>query len=378
MPAIRESRPRGAPFPACARLLSPGRTALVSALAARGRRALPLHRRGTDFGYALPLRRPVPRGATFAREAHARWDASEPVFAPGIAADGLAPHAAAIDRSLAMFERLRRGGEFLDELAERLDGDAEFVYRGSSVEHDDPRDVETVFFAAASGPFAGEADLWSRFAWIANDESDASLRIRHSSGDGAADGWMQASERKARAVDALVQRAFPECAVVDDCAGLQELLAALLRRPFRLSERILYNNAPDGGAVFHHDAESGQLGVCFCQLEGRTAWLSLSKRRLARLLVREGLAADERKGIERLDRDDDRSLWRRLNRDAAFAQRLSAHGALYVLEPGDAILLPSQAFDDCAWHSVIALGERPSLAHSYGIFAANPAAARRR
>jgi hypothetical protein len=47
---------------------------------------------------------------------------------------------------------------------------------------------------------------------------------------------------------------------------------------------------------------------------------------------------------------------------------LSAHGAVYVLEAGDSILLPSQAFDDCAWHSVIALGDRPSLAHSYGIF----------
>lgn len=376
MPAIAADRarnPRLPPLLPCARLLPGDAHSLVAALRARGREALPLQRRGADFGFVVPLRRPDPASREFARDARRRFDASEPVFAPGIARRGLARQADAIERSLRMFERLREGGDFLDELAERLDGDPEFTYQHSSVEHDDPRDVETVFFTASSGAFAGEQDLWSRFAWIADDESDASLRIRHSSGDGSADGFQRSSERQARATDALVQRAFPECAIVDACEPLQSLLRDLLRRPFRLSERILYNNAPDGGAVFHHDAEPGQLGVCYCQFEGRTAWLSLSKRRLARLLVRDGLARDERAAIERLDHDERRPLWRRLNRDADFARVLAAHGALYVLEAGDAILLPSQAFDDCAWHSVIALGSRPSLAHSYGIFpAADP------
>lgn len=376
MPALADERARPLRLPPpepCARLLPSGARALVAALRARGREAFPLRRRGADFGYVVPLRRPDPASRAFANDARRRFDASEPVFAPGIAEKGLARHAAAIERSLRMFDRLREGGDFLDELAERLDGDPDFAYQHSTVEHDDPRDVETVFFTATAGPFAGEQDLWSRFAWIANDESDASLRIRHSSGDGSADGFQRSTERQGRAVDALVQRAFPECAIVDGCAPLQSLLRAMLRRPFRLSERILYNNAPDGGAVFHHDAENGQLGVCFCQFEGRTAWLSLSKRRLARLLVRDGLARDERAAIERLDRDEDRPLWQRLNRDAEFARVLAAHGALYVLEAGDAILLPSQAFDDCAWHSVIALGDRPSLAHSYGIFPATDA-----
>ena len=139
-----------------------------------------------------------------------------------------------------------------------------------------------------------------------------------------------------------------------------------------MSERILYNNHPDGGAVFHHDAEPAQLGVCFSQLQGHTAWLSIGKRRLAQLLVRTGHARDQRAAMARLDQGDDQKLWRVLNRDAAFTGELAARGALFVLQAGDSILLPSHGIDDVAWHSVLALGDQPSLAHSYGLFARQP------
>ena len=347
-----------------ARILPLADAAIAAAWTARGRRVELLQRRNAKLGYVMPLRRDLPSFPA----AKATWDTSEPVFLPGILGAGLDACAAAIEESLAMFERLRQGGEFLDELESRMSEDLDFAYAGSSGESDDPRDVEAVFFRAESGEFAGEQDLWARASWIANDETDMSMRIRHSSGDGAPDGWLRATDRTCRAVDELARRAFPECAAIDECEPLQTLLAGLLQRPFRLSERILYNNAPNGGAVFHHDAEPGQSGVCFSQLEGRTAWLTLSKRRLARILVRNGAAKDERLAIQRLDRGEDRELWQCINRDESFAQQLSAHGAVYVLEAGDSILLPSQAFDDCAWHSVIALGDRPSLAHSYGIF----------
>ena len=150
------------------------------------------------------------------------------------------------------------------------------------------------------------------------------------------------------------------------------MLDHLLQRPHRLSERILYNNAPDGGAVFHHDAEPGQLGVCFSQLQGHTAWLALGKRRLAALLVRTGTCRTQRSAMDRLDQGSDRELWRVMNREAGFTAHLAAHGALFVLRAGDSILLPSHGIDDVAWHSVLALGERPSLAHSYGLFPRAP------
>jgi hypothetical protein len=69
-----------------------------------------------------------------------------------------------------------------------------------------------------------------------------------------------------------------------------------------------------------------------------------------------------------LDAGPEAELWRLLNRDAAFTAELAARGALFVLQAGDSILLPSHGIDDVAWHSVLALGSRPSLAHSYGLF----------
>jgi hypothetical protein len=121
--------------------------------------------------------------------------------------------------------------------------------------------------------------------------------------------------------------------------------------------------------LFHHDAEPGQLGVVFCQLEGHTAWISLGKRRLAALLAKTGHARNTSRAMAALDHGD-LALESMINRDAAFTAQLAARGALFVLQAGDAILLPSFSIDAVAWHSVIALGERPSLAHSYGIFPA--------
>jgi hypothetical protein len=47
---------------------------------------------------------------------------------------------------------------------------------------------------------------------------------------------------------------------------------------------------------------------------------------------------------------------------------LVARGAFFRLEAGDVLILPSPSPAVCAWHSVFALGARPSVAHSYGLF----------
>jgi hypothetical protein len=198
------------------------------------------------------------------------------------------------------------------------------------------------------------------------------LRIRFSAGLDQLEEWQRTSDHTASWSDRFAARAFPEADAILRCGALRTLLDALLQRPHRLSERIVYNNAPGGGAVFHHDAEPGQLGVVFSQLEGRTAWLAIGKRRLAAVLVRMGHARDARRALQALDDGNDPELWRLLNRDAAFTGQLAARGALFVLQAGDAILLPSHGIDDVAWHSVTALGNKPSLAHSYGVFARRP------
>lgn len=352
------------PLP-CARLLPAAGARLAGALRRRGREVHALQRRGCAHGSAVPLRRAAPALA----EARRAWRAAEPVFVPGILAARLPAHAGAIAATLAMFERLRRGGRWLDELDRRLPDDCGFVYAGSTVDRDDPREIERVFADAVRGGEVVARDLSALLAWIAHDDRDRSLRIRFSCGKDRVGDWLLADEATAEASSALAARAFPEGAAITGSRPLQRLLASLLQRPFRLGERIVYNNAPGGGAVFHHDAEPGQLGVAFSQLEGRTAWLAASKRRLGQILVAHGAARTLAAAMARLDgADGDAALQQVLNREPRFTAQLAARGALFVLRAGDCILLPSHGTDDVAWHSVFALGGRASLAHSYGIF----------
>ncbi len=339
--------------------------ALAPKLRRRGRQVFALRRRGADLGSVVVVDRTPPSLAT----ATARWRTGDAVYLPGVAAAGLARHSAAIEASLRMFDRLRAGGSWLRELERRLADDADLRYAGSTVDRSDDREIERVFVDAEPGGKVVAKDLWAMLAWIATDRSDRSLRVRFSAGLERLESWLQASDLTAGWVDQFAARAFPECAAILGCAPLRAMLDHLLARPHRLSERILYNNAPNGGAVFHHDAEPGQLGVCFTQLEGHTAWLTLPKRRLARLLVAAGYAAKPPLAMAALDQNDDRRLWQLMNRDPGFTAALAAHGALFVLQAGDSILLPSHGIDDVAWHSVVALGRRPSLAHSYGLFA---------
>ena len=345
-----------------ARHVHPGADDVVRALRRRKRAVWPLRRRGADLGYAVAVTRELPSR----EQALARWCASEPVFAPGILGRGLLPHAKAIAASLRLFDRMRAGGSFVDEIERRIGGDPELHFRGHGKNRDNPRELARLHFDAGPDVAVVARDLWSQLVWIAAG-TDRSLRIRFGAGPDAADASAPVADLTHGWADLLASRVFPESAAILDCAPLRTLLQRLLQRPHRLSERIVYNNCPDGGALFHHDAEPGQLGVVFCQLEGHTAWISLGKRRLAALLSKCGHARNASRAMAALDHGDD-ALEAVINLDAAFTAALAARGALFVLQAGDAILLPSFSIDAVAWHSVIALGKRPSLAHSYGIF----------
>ena len=64
----------------------------------------------------------------------------------------------------------------------------------------------------------------------------------------------------------------------------------------------------------------------------------------------------------------DEPLWRLLNMDPGFTQRVAEANALIVLAPGDVLVLPSPDRENTAWHSVFAVGDQPSLGLSFGIF----------
>ena len=330
-----------------------------------------LARRGLRHGSFLPTRA-APRDDGARRAA---WDQDRPVFLPGILAPGLDRHRAAIARTLRLFEALRRDERSLqDEVRARLAQRRELSPSGAIVDLADGRELEKVFVDGMRGRRFAARGLYAKLSWIAHDERDASLRIRFSFGSEDERDWQKETLRAPWA-DRYAEALFPECAAQAGNTRLRAVIERLARRRVRFSERIVYNNAPGGGAVFHHDCEPHQLGVVFGQLAGATAWLALPKRALAdhvtscaRTPALRRLAGTTRRALHALDGEDPR-LARLLNETPAFTARLAAYGALFHLRAGDALLLPNHAWDDTCWHSVFALGKRASLAHSYGIFA---------
>lgn len=329
--------------------------------------AYALVRRGVKHGRVRPAG-PAADGPDPA----AAWAASRAVHLAG-ALRPLAPFASAVTRSRALFERARQGRlDFQRNVWRRLGETRAWEAAGAATDLMDAREIEKVF-AVERG--RGGREVWAKLSWISRDDRDESVRIRFSFGSEFAQEWCTDPAR-ARAADRFAEAVFPECAAITGNVGLARLLRKLNGRAVRLSERIAFANAPGGGAPFHHDHEPGQLGVVFGQLAGRTAWLAIPKRELAEVvagLARGPVASIARtpaRALRALDRDDRTDLDRLLNATPALTRALVERGALFVLSAGDVLLLPSHGPDDVAWHSVFALGDRPSLGHSYGIFAA--------
>ena len=317
-----------------------------------------LDRRGVPHGYVVP----EPLEET--TDAAAAWRRGAPIVLPGLLADGIDEYANEIGNTLRCFAHLRDGGSWLDACDLLLGDEAGFAYSGSTVDHGDAREIERLFVDAVDDSGAKVArDLTARASWIADDESDLSMRIRFSFGHESLREWLDVADPRAAWSDRFAAAVFPECAVLDNEEN-RGRLAEWRGAEVRLSERIVYSNAPGGGAVFHHDADPHQRGVLFGQLEGRTAWLALPQSELDAAIT----AHTDAFGEAPLDHPIGEDLWRLLNMTPAFTQRLAESGALRVLGPGDAIVLPTPDPDHIAWHSVFALGAEPSLAHSYGIF----------
>ena len=326
-----------------------------------------LRRRGVAHGVVRGGRSAIVAGTP--REL---WAAAEPLHFPGVLASALAAARDDVRRTRSLFERLGESrSDFADHVWRRLSGQRRFIAGGASRDLADPREIQKVHADRVRGGRA--ADLWAKLSWISRDERDPSLRIRFSFGSELADDWSHSLQR-ARAADELAEAVFPECRVLARNVSALRWLRRATGGAVRLSERILFANAPGGGAAFHHDAETDQLGVAYAQLAGRTAWLALPKRELAALIstsapsraLARGMRTPQR-ALRTLERPLP-ALDRLLNSDPRLTRDLAEAGRLYVLSAGDVLFLPSPGPDDVAWHSVFALGTRPSLALSFGIF----------
>ncbi|MFO0984914.1 MAG: hypothetical protein U1E76_24830 [Planctomycetota bacterium] len=328
-----------------------------------------LERRGVHHGYVRE------RCRTTTPAIPRRWHDAEAIVLRAVLPVGAAR--ATIARSVAHFRAFGRGAGLQPMVARQLVR-APPLFRLAGVSQDvfDPREIEKVYVDAWRGGRCVARGLYAKLSWVARETDDRSLRVRCSFGSEHLLDWRRDPVR-ATWSDRYAECLFPEARLITGNRRVTSLLTRLTRGRVRLSERIIYANAPGGGAVFHHDAEPGQKGVIYGQMAGATAWLAISKRSLAAVVAQHAAsrplrrsAGTQAKALRALaERTDWDPLHRLLNATPSFTRALVERGACIVLHPGDVLLLPSHGPDDATWHSVFGIGRRPSLAHSYGLFA---------
>lgn len=320
-----------------------------------------------------------------------KWQASNAVFLKGFVKKAIVSNKDHIKRSLAMLESVLDGDEIealLEEspYIERIE--EKFEMLGVILDEGDSQEIEKIEFDAMIDGEVDAENLWLKASWLSYEDDDVSLRFRFSFGMEGYEDVGADLKRELYAAE-LSEVIFPESKVVTENKAVSKLLQDVtgLKKP-TFVERIIYFNAPNGGALFHQDVERGHAGVIFAQLHGRTGWLALSKAVLLDELI-EFLSAEEVRWPESMNEDDiaflqkhkaDRevlsealdnrdseALEKLLNRTPSFVKQLVERGYAYVLEPGDVLLLPQSDYDECAWHTVFCLDDFPGHALSFAI-----------
>jgi hypothetical protein len=310
------------------------------------RARIQLSRRGVDHGGVAVLDLYEPDVDTI----EARWAEARPIVLHGCVAPGL-PHA-----EVELAENLRRPGGLLS-LAAR---GAPFFRPLREVEEvdDAERDLSKVLVGCEDEEVD---DLWLKVSRLSTHPADESLRLRVSHGAEIRD---DASPDRLRNTLAslLAQAVLPGTELVHEDSRLPELLERMTDGPVLLTQHIGYWNAPEGGALFHHDAfdepwSDRQLGVLYAQLHGRTLWLALPIEELAGRLfelaewLETELPVPPDEVLHELATPGCGRLAWMVNRPE-LTGLLADAGHAFLLEPGDAILLPNHGYERTCMHSV--------------------------
>jgi len=267
---------------------------------------------------------------------------------------------------------------------------------------DDARDVDahTIGWREPdpAKPSRVREDFWVKLQRLSAFEGDASLRVRVSFGREVTDDASRDLPGH-RLVGKLAEALFPELGPLHRDEEIRGLLHGWIKGRPLLTQSIAYWNAPGGGALLHHDAfdepEDGrQRGVLYAQVTGATAWLAASTADVAARLeefaefAREGALEGRVEGLfgaperyaeflqvcgsnERLRtelaRPSSAALAPVLHGSPDFVALLADAGHAFVLEAGDAVVLPNGGLHSTCMHSVFCASDRPGLAFSLAI-----------
>lgn len=389
----------------------------LAEVAERERERVHLVRRGIDHGDWAELDitglvSDVPADIHAWRQ---RWADARPIQLRGALAGRSEAFAPLFAERLRLGEGLQRtgAGGGLDGLIEaglgRLDPGFDVLAPGegrafeAAVGGDPERDLERRFFRRTDLPGPGGApDFWIKSQCLSRTPADPSGRIRISFGvereeDASHD------EQRHRAVELLGRALLPESALLRDDAALFELLRELDdpedEAELYLTQDIAYWNAPNGGALFHHDAfeeeyEERQRAVVYAQLTGTTAWIVLSTQELAARVEEFAELIDEgempwlkevlfrgaggasllnkilkggRFVFAELEKPGCGRLGRLVNRGPEFTSLLADAGHGFLMRAGDVLILPNHGLGHTALHSVFCASAEPAYSLSLAL-----------
>ncbi|HHJ80516.1 MAG TPA: hypothetical protein ENJ65_02665 [Candidatus Tenderia electrophaga] len=349
-----------------------------------------LKRRGTALGWVAQQPEPTDINADSAAKA---WHNASAYALPGYVSAALPPHQDHIKQALNLMAAIAEGAEVASlfeqpPYSERTT--PQFEMLASFQDEGDAQEIETIEYDAVNGDDVVAENLWCKASWLSFEDDDASLRFRFSFGmvgyeDVAAD--LERQRYAAQLTDAI----FPESGVISNNSQLDAFMQTVVGTDkLAYVERIIYFNAPNGGAQFHQDVERGHLGVVFAQVHGSTAWLACSKTQLMdevqafinhadnstaldELMNESMLAELKEKASSRaqlnewLDERDNEPLELLLNRCPEFYRHLFGQGYGYIINPGDIILLPQKSSDECCWHTVFCIDDFVGESLSFAI-----------
>ncbi|PIP02384.1 MAG: hypothetical protein COX55_05595, partial [Zetaproteobacteria bacterium CG23_combo_of_CG06-09_8_20_14_all_54_7] len=217
-----------------------------------------IRRRGFDLGWVKAAEKP---GMPSVEAITACWQQDQAVLLPGMI--DVAPFAGEIEQSHQLMQQVLE----TEQVAPIFDAEP-YLPRlqylpllASSAEEHDKQGIEKLYFDAEGddGEIIAEG-LWCKASWLSFVDDDASLRFRFSFGmEGFED--VAADPLKQQWAGSLCDALFPESAAVTEDAAVLNLLTTVLGGAPAFVERIVYFNAPNGGAQMHHDVERGHDGV---------------------------------------------------------------------------------------------------------------------